>query len=101
MKLTRICIRNFRNFREVDAALGGNVVIVGENRVGKSNLLHALRLLFDPSLPDSARQLGQGDFWDGLDGLLDELKIKVFVELQDFEDDLDLLAQLTDFRLDS
>lgn len=101
MKLTRICIRNFRNFREVDAALGGNVVIVGENRVGKSNLLHALRLIFDPSLPDSARQLGQGDFWDGLDELLDEIRIKVFVELQDFEDDLDLLAQLTDFRLDS
>lgn len=100
MKLTRICIRNFRNFRLVDAALGGNVVIVGENRVGKSNLLYALRLIFDPSLPDSARQLGQGDLWDGLDELLDEMKIKVFVELRDFEDDLDLLAQLTDFRLD-
>ena len=55
MKLTRICIRNFRNFSEIDIALDGDVVIVGENRVGKSNLLYALRLIFDPSLPDSAR----------------------------------------------
>ena len=100
MKLTRICIRNFRNFSEIDIALDGNIVIVGENRVGKSNLLHALRLIFDPSLPDSARQLGQGDFWDGLGEPLENEKITVFVEVRDFEDDLDLLAQLTDFRLD-
>lgn len=100
MKLTRIYISNFRNFHEIDVALDGNVVIVGENRVGKSNLLYALRLIFDPSLPDSARQLGQGDFWDGLGEPLEGEKITVFVELQEFEDDLDLLAQLTDFRLD-
>lgn len=100
MKLTRIYISNFRNFQEIDVALDGNLVIVGENRVGKSNLLHALRLIFDPSLPDSARQLGQGDFWDGLGEPLEDETITVFVELQEFEDDLDLLAQLTDFRLD-
>ncbi len=100
MKLTRIYISNFRNFREIDVKLGGNIVLVGENRVGKSNLLYALRLLFDPSLPDSARQLGQGDFWDGLGEPLEDEKVTVFVELTDFEDDLDLLAQLTDFRLD-
>lgn len=100
MKLTRIYIKNFRNFHEIDVALDGSVVIVGENRVGKSNLLHALRLIFDPGLPDSARQLGQGDFWDGLGEPLEGESITVFVELQAFEDDLDLLALLTDFRLD-
>jgi putative ATP-dependent endonuclease of OLD family len=100
MKLTRIYISNFRNFREIDVALDGNVVIVGENRVGKSNLLYAMRLIFDPSLPDSARQLGQGDYWDGLGEPLEDERITVFVELQEFEDDLDLLAKLTDFRLD-
>lgn len=100
MKLQRIHVRNFRNFRELDVDLDGNVVIVGENRVGKSNLLHALRLIFDPSLPDSARQLGQGDFCDGLGEPLEDEKTTVFVELVDFDDDLDLLALLTDFRLD-
>lgn len=100
MKLTRIQIENFRNFHKIDVMLNGNVVIVGENSVGKSNLLYALRLIFDPTLPDSARQLGQGDFWDGLGEPLEDEKIVVSVDLQEFEDDLALLAQLTDFRLD-
>ena len=66
MELSRISVSNFRNFAALDVELAGSVVVVGENRVGKSNLLHALRLLFDPALPDSARQLTFSDFWDGL-----------------------------------
>ena len=42
-----IRIENFRNFAELDVELAGSVVVVGENRVGKSNLVHALRLIFD------------------------------------------------------
>jgi predicted ATP-dependent endonuclease of OLD family len=57
MHLSRIKIVKFRNFADLDVRLAGNVVIVGENRVGKSNLLYALRLIFDPGLPDSAREL--------------------------------------------
>ena len=100
MQLTRVAIRNFRNFKDLDVPLSGNIVVVGENRVGKSNLLYALRLLFDPSLPDSARQLGQGDFWDGLGEPLEDEKITILVEIQGFEEDVDLLAMLTDYRLD-
>ena len=99
MHLSRITIENFRNFSELDVALGGNVVVVGENRVGKSNLLYALRLVFDPTLPDSARQLRVADFWDGLDAPGAEDKIVISIEIADFEDDLDVLALLTDFRL--
>jgi putative ATP-dependent endonuclease of OLD family len=100
MFLSRVRIENFRNFRELDVALGGNVVIVGENRVGKSNLLFGLRLIFDPSLPDSSRQLGLADFWDGLDKIDMDTSITISVEIKEFEDDLDVLAVLTDYRLD-
>ena len=100
MYLSRITIENFRNFSKLDVTLDGNVVVVGENKVGKSNLMHALRLLFDPSLPDSARELGLADFWDGLDGPEEGDKIVVSVEIEEFDDDLDILALLTDFRLD-
>ena len=65
MRLSKLSIRNFRNFRSVDIPLSGNVVLLGENRVGKSNLLFAIRLVLDPTLPDSARQLKLSDFWDG------------------------------------
>ena len=101
MHLSRIQIRNFRNFANFDVALAGNVVVVGENRVGKSNLLYALRLIFDPSLPDSARELRMADFWDGLETPGADDKIVVSVEIKDFEDDLDVLAVLTDYRLDA
>lgn len=100
MYLSRIRIQKFRNFRDLDVVLGGNVVIVGENRVGKSNLLFGLRLIFDPSLPDSSRQLGLADFWDGLEEITSETIMTVSVEIKDFEDDPDVLAVLTDFRLD-
>jgi len=100
MHLSRIQIENFRNFSELDVKLAGNVVVVGENRVGKSNLIHALRLIFDPTLSDSARQLSQSDFWDGLEEPDEEDKIIVSVDIMEFEDDLDVLALLTDFRLD-
>jgi hypothetical protein len=52
VELARIPIQNFRNFATLDISLAGNVVVVGENRVGWSNLLHALRLLLDPTLLD-------------------------------------------------
>ena len=100
MHLSRITVVNFRNFSRLDVRLAGNVVVLGENRVGKSNLLYALRLLLDPSLPDTARQLSIADFWDGLEELSADDKITVSVEIADFEDDLDILAVLTDFRLD-
>ena len=101
MHLSRIKITNFRNFSDLDVSLSGNVVVAGENRVGKSNLLYALRLIFDPSVPDSARQLGLSDFWDGLeDGPGPDDKIVVTVEITEFENDEDVLAVLTDYRVD-
>jgi len=100
MHLSRINIINFRNFSELDVQLSGNVVVVGENRVGKSNLLYALRLIFDSTLSDNSRQLSLSDFWDGLGERSLDDKIIISVEIKEFEDDMDILALLTDYRLD-
>jgi len=48
MKLRKISIKNFRNLRQVDVLPRKMTVIVGENNAGKSNFIHALRLLLDP-----------------------------------------------------
>lgn len=97
MRLARLSIRNFRNFQAIDIPLAGNVVLLGENRVGKSNLLLAIRLVLDPTLPDSVRQLKLSDFWDGCDWTTNP-SIEVHVDFAGFDDDDALIALLTDFR---
>jgi putative ATP-dependent endonuclease of OLD family len=105
MYLSRIQIRNFRNFADLDVALDKNVVIVGENRAGKSNFIFAIRLVLDPSIPDSVRQLKLSDIWDGYDHHREEgdqcsgPEIEIHLDFADFDDDDALTALLTDYRL--
>ncbi|HFD3581267.1 AAA family ATPase [Vibrio parahaemolyticus] len=97
MYLSNLIIKNFRNFEYIDIPLTKNLVLLGENRVGKSNLLHAIRLVLDSSLPDSDRHLKLSDFWDGCD-LSKAPQIEVHLDFADFDSDLSLAALLTDFR---
>lgn len=98
MFVSRIQIKNFRNFHDFDVALGSTSVIVGENGVGKSNLLFALRLILDPRLPDSSRYLRREDFWDGLkEPVKDEEVIEVSIEFQDFQKDVSVFAVLQSY----
>jgi putative ATP-dependent endonuclease of OLD family len=95
MRISRIAITNFRNFAALDVRLAKHAVIVGENKIGKSNFLHALRLILDPSLPDSARKLREEDFWDGLPRpLTKDHRITVSIDIADFEDNENQLALL-------
>lgn len=67
MHISRVQIRNFRNFKSIDVPMSKNSVLIGENRAGKSNFIHALRLVLDTSLPDRSRSLKISDFWDGIE----------------------------------
>lgn len=98
MHLKNLKIKNFRNFETIDIPLSSNIVLLGENRVGKSNLLFAMRLVIDQALPDSARQLKISDFWDGCN-LADKPQIEVHLDFTDFDVDPNLTALLTDYRL--
>jgi len=80
-----------------DVALDSDVVLIGENRVGKSNFIFALRLVLDADLPDSARQLKRGDIWDGFTGT--DPVVEVHLDFADFDSDPPLTALLTDYRL--
>jgi len=97
MRISQIHIENFRNFASLDFKLGEHAVIVGENKIGKSNLLYALRLVLDPSLPDSARKLREEDFWDGLKRPLGkDDRITIAVDIADFEKNENQLAVLAE-----
>lgn len=98
MFISRICISNFRNFHNLDVALGPTTVVVGENSAGKSNLLFALRLILDPRMADSSRQLREEDFWDGLtDPVKNKEIIEIAVEFQDFKKDKNIFTVLQPF----
>lgn len=85
MYISRIVIKNFRNFRNVDIpVLPGPTCIIGENNCGKSNLLHAIRLVVDASLPARYRSLVEHDFTAGIDWSI-PTQVLVAVEFSGFK----------------
>ncbi len=56
MYVSRVKLRNWRNFRAVDVGLGERVFLVGPNASGKSNFLGALRFLRDVAKPGGGLQ---------------------------------------------
>jgi len=52
MYISKLAIRNYRNFRNSTFQFHSGInTIIGENGSGKTNVIHALRLLIDESLP--------------------------------------------------
>ena len=100
MRISRIKIINFANFSDLDVETGDSIVIVGENKVGKSNFVRALQLILAPGLSERDRQLGFEHFWDGPgEDKLGET-VEISVELTDFTDDPRLMAHLGDCVVD-
>lgn len=96
MHISALRISNFRNFQElVVDPFPRNAVVVGENGVGKSNLLAALQLVLDPTLPRSARQLKETDVCAATlaSTPLNDIEVRVEVEIQGFEDSTGALSQ--------
>ncbi|GJF03798.1 ATP-dependent nuclease [Pseudonocardia sp. D17] len=103
MQISKVRIRNFRNLANVEFAIGQSAIFVGENRSGKSNLIHALRLVLDPSLSYRDLQLRREDFWDGLsdgtdawDPLDARQEISVSVDISGFQHDPIMVTSLAD-----
>lgn len=92
--ISRVQIKNFRNFLDADVNLEHKAVIIGENNVGKTNFLRAIQLILDRDFSDSDRQLSEGDFHDSLDEPMkngEEIEIKV--NIKGFEHNSKLIAQ--------
>ncbi|MER8236145.1 AAA family ATPase [Streptomyces sp. NPDC094049] len=102
LHISRIEIRNFRNFRHlVLDGFPAHAVIVGENGVGKSNLLEAIRLVLDPSISDARRMLREEDIWEGHSaGLAGGAEVTIVVELRGFDDDADAKSILSSATVD-
>lgn len=62
MNIEWIKIKGFRNFSDEKINFADKSLIIGANDVGKTNLLFALRLLFDRSLSDRDLDLFESDY---------------------------------------
>ena len=62
MQVSRVVVKNFRNFDLIDVLIEKIVTcVIGENGTGKSNFFHAIRLCIDSNLPSSYRGLIRDD----------------------------------------
>lgn len=84
MYISRVFIKNFRNFRHFDVAIGQGVTcFIGENNSGKTNLFHALRLVLDGNISAQRRRLQPEDLAAGLSFASPE-HVLIAVEFSDF-----------------
>lgn len=84
--ISRVVIKNFRNFKKVDVCLGHKQIIIGENNVGKTNFLRALQLVLDPTLSDEDRMLQESDFNDSIKNPMEnkeEILIEIYIDNYD------------------
>ncbi len=83
MRISSLRIKGFRNFVDESVDFDDKTLIIGGNDTGKSNLLHALRILFDPSLSQRDLELDESDFC-----------------IYSSDDTIELTARLEDIRED-
>jgi len=95
--ISRVQIKNFRNFLNVDVALDHKQVIIGENNVGKTNFLRAIQLILDKSYSDSDRELLPEDFHESIDNPMETgAEIEIRLQIMGYEHNRKLVAQLAD-----
>jgi putative ATP-dependent endonuclease of the OLD family len=84
MRLSRVVIKNFRYFENLDVAIpDGATCIIGENNTGKSNFLHAIRLCIDAGLPSTYRSLIPTDIHSTVD-ISQPSQVVIGLEITDF-----------------
>lgn len=80
--ISRVIIKNYRNFKYLDVKLQHKSVIVGENNIGKTNFIKALQLILDPTLSDDDRMLSESDFNNSLHNPMEnneEILIQIYI----------------------
>ena len=83
MRIEKIHITGFRNFDDEEITLQPKTLIIGTNDIGKTNLLYALRLLFDKALNEHCLELMDSDY----NAYSDADHIEITVTIKDVTED--------------
>ncbi|UCV01009.1 ATP-dependent nuclease [Acidovorax radicis] len=68
MKIDYIQLKGYRNFADAHINFALNTLVIGGNDVGKTNMIHGLRLLLDKTLSDADIEPSARDFHCANDG---------------------------------
>lgn len=79
MRIEKIKIKNFRNFEDIEFCCSKNNIVIGLNDVGKSNLLYALRIIFDYQVRN--KELIETDFFKK--NISSPIEIEVQIDISD------------------
>lgn len=84
MQISRVVIRNFRLFQELDIKVNDDLCcIIGENNTGKTALFRAIQICLDVALPSVFRSLIREDIHSALD-ISHPSQVLIGIELTDF-----------------
>ena len=95
--ISRVVIKNYRNFKDLDVELQHKSVIVGENNIGKTNFIKALQLILDPTLSDEDRMLSESDFNDSLENPMEnDQEILIQIYITNYRRNVAIMTMLSD-----
>ncbi|GAD89386.1 hypothetical protein VHA01S_019_00630 [Vibrio halioticoli NBRC 102217] len=77
MEISSLHLKGFRNFNDALINFNSSTLIIGSNDIGKSNMLHSLRILLDKSLSEADIEPSELDFHIGLDGTSQYVEITI------------------------
>ena len=78
MKINWIHIKGFRNYVDEKIHFAQKTLIIGANDVGKTNLIYALRILFDRSISERDLELNDSDY----NAYVQSSEIEITVEIE-------------------
>lgn len=101
MKITKLCIRNFRSIHSLDLLLGDTTVLIGQNNAGKSAILDAVRIALTRRWGQRGTGFTEHDIHRGDEGgdprTLPPVEIMLIMEEKQAGDwDADMVAALED-----
>ena len=103
MKLTRIHIRNFRCLRDVELSVDPTTILIGENNVGKTSILEAVRIALSRRWGQQGAGFDENDFFTKESATESRPGEAISVELEFAESEFGewsegLLADISDYQ---
>lgn len=77
MEISSLRLKGFRNFDDALVNFNKSTLVLGSNDIGKSNMLHALRLLLDKSLSEADIEPSELDFHISNNGIAEQAEITI------------------------